>query len=125
MIEFQEKRRLKRFLYSKFTLIVLIIFIGFLLNAVWGVYQKQRLAKDNSDKVATALESLQGREETLSEEIGRLKQPSGIEEEIRKKYGLVKPGEEVIMIVSKDGEDDPATSKAPVSFWQKMLNWFK
>lgn len=124
-MEFQEKRRLKRFLYSKFTLAVLVIFIGLLLNAIWGVYQKQKLAKDNSDKVATALESLTSREEALSEEISRLKQSDGLEEEIRKKYGLVKPGEEVIMIVSKGEEESLLSPKPSVGFWQKMLGWFK
>ena len=125
MLEFQEKRKIKRFFYSKVTLIFLIILIFLLLKMVWSVYEKQALTKDNLAKTAASFEGLQAREKMLSSSIDKLKTDSGIEQEIREKYGLVKPGEEVIVIV--DGED--STSSEPVSseisFWQKVKDWLK
>ena len=125
MLEFQEKRKIKRFFYSKVVLVCLLILIFLLLKMVWSVYEKQALTKDNLAKTATSFEGLQEREKMLSSSIDKLKTDSGIEQEIREKYGLVKPGEEVIVVV--DGED--STSSEPVSleisFWQKVKDWLK
>jgi cell division protein FtsB len=125
MMEFQEKIRVRRLLYSKLTLAVLVILIGFLGNALWGVYKKQSLTRDNLDKTAATFDSLQAREKMLSSEIDRLKTVKGTEQEIREKYGLIKPGEEVIVVV--DDGADPASVTAPsgASFWQKVKDWLK
>ena len=125
MLEFQEKRRLKRFLYSRLVLIILLVIIFFLLIKVWDVYKKQALTKANLAKATASLESLQAREKMLSTQIERLKTDSGTEAEIRERYGLVKPGEEVIVVVNKDGEDDSTPASSGGGFWQKMLSWFK
>jgi cell division protein FtsB len=124
MMEFQEKRRLKRFLYSRITLICLLIIIFFLLIKVWDVYKKQALTRDYLAKTAASLESLQAREKMLSSEIERLNTEEGTEEEIREKYGLVKPGEEVIVVVDEDGMDSNSILPKEISFWQKLVNWF-
>lgn len=126
MLEFQEKRKLRRFLYSRITLIIIIILIGLTLKAVLGVYEKQKESADNLSKVEANYEDLQVREKMLSSEIERLKTAGGTEEEIRLKYGLVKPGEEVITVVdsSSTGPDD-STGGADEGFWQKFENLFK
>ncbi len=123
-MEFQEKRRLKNILYSKLTLVLLLILTIILIKAVWGVHKKQDLTKDNLAKTATVYQGLQAREKMLSSEIERLKTESGTEEEIREKYGLVKPGEEVIVVVDDPDQDSGPTS-SPISFWQKVLDWLK
>lgn len=125
MLEFQEKRKIKKYLYSRVTLVFLVIGIALLSNAVWGVYKKQDMTKDNLDKVATSLESLRGREAMLQSEIDRLQTQSGIEEEVREKYGLIKPGEEVIIMVNKEGGSDSALDDEKADFWQKVKEWFK
>ena len=113
-------------MYSRVTLIVLLVAIFFLLNAVWKVYQKQDLTKDNLAKAAANLQGLQAREKMLSSEIERLKTESGTEQEIREKYGLVKPGEEVITVVDSNTatSTDFDTASNPASFWQKIMDWF-
>ena len=124
MLEFQEKRKLRKFLYSRVTFVILLIFIGIVLKAVWGVYEKQKTTKDNLAKISLNLDSLRAREKMLSSEIERLKTEDGVEEEIRDKYGLVKPGEEVIIVVGGDADADPELT-TPTSFWQKIKDWFK
>ena len=125
MLEFQEKIKLKKLLYSKITLFILIIVTIFLLNAVWDVYKKQGITKANLVKTATSLGALQVREKTLSSEIQRLNTESGKEEEVRDKYGLVRPGEEVIVIVDKSNDKDAVATSTSESFWGKIGNWFK
>jgi len=124
-MEFQEKRKVKRILYSKVTLVILAIVIVVLVNSVWGVYKKRALSKENLEKTQASLEILQAREKLLSAEIERLKSATGVEEEIREKFGLVKPGEEVIIIVDNDSQVSTSTSTRNRSFWQKMIEWFK
>jgi cell division protein FtsB len=125
MLEFQEKRKLKRFLYSKIALVVLIIFIILFLNEVIQVYKKQDTTVDNLSKTAASLESLKNREKILSTEIARLKTVSGKEEEIREKYGLVKPGEEVIVVVDRNSDSDSTEPLVEKNFWQKIINWLQ
>jgi cell division protein FtsB len=125
MLEFQEKRKFKRILYSKFTLVILIIIIGWILNAVWKVYIKQDLTKNNLVKTARDLEGLRTREKMLSSEIERLKTDGGVEEEIREKYGLVKPGEEILVVIDKEADINLSSTSTGISFWQKILDWLK
>jgi cell division protein FtsB len=125
MLEFQEKRKLKNLLYSKITLVILLILIAVAVNAVWGIYQKQRMAKANLAQTATTFDGLQAREKMLSSGIEKLKTEAGKEEEIREKYGLVKPGEEVIVVVNDDGDNDSDQDLTQDSYWQKIKNWFK
>lgn len=124
MLEFQEKRKFKKLIYSKITLVLLLIIIALLLNAIWGMYIKQHTAITNFDKTAAVYDSLQTRQEMISSEIERLKTSVGIEEEIRQKYGLVKPGEEVIVMVGDNTASSSADSSS-VGFWQKIKDWFK
>jgi len=96
-----------------------------LVKAVWGVYQKQDITKDNLFKVEASLNSLQAREKMLSSEIERLKTASGKEEEIREKYGLIKEGEEMIVVVDDDSSNNSGPVSTPISFWQKVLDWLR
>ncbi len=112
-------------MYSRVTLAILLIIVLFLFNSVWKVYQKQDMARDNLTKTAVSLASLQAREKMLSSEVERLKTEAGKEEEIREKFGLVKPGEEVIVVVDKaDGRGQITATSSP-SFWGKIVNWFR
>jgi len=125
MLEFQEKRRFRKILYSKITLVILIILIAVALNAVWRIYKKQHITKINLLKTATVYEELQTREKMLSSEIERLKTEAGKEEEIREKYGLVKPGEEVIVVINEGVNYHLDQNKNQNSFWEKVKDWFK
>jgi len=125
MLEFQEKRKIKRLVYSKITLVILIILIILMFKMVWEVYEKECLTKENLTKTSNSLKGLQVREKMLSSGIDKLETDTGIEQEIREKYGLVKPGEEVIIVVDKGD----STSSLPISsrtgFWQKVKDWLK
>lgn len=122
MLEFQEKRKIKKFIYSKITLFILLVLILLTLKATWGVYTKYSLTKENMEKSATNAEKLLARQDFLESEIDRLQTPAGVEQEIREKYGLVKEGEEVIVILPAE-QDIDVKAEAPKSWWQKMKFW--
>jgi len=125
MLEFQEKVKLKKYMYSKTVLVLFIILIILATNSVWKVYKKHSMTKDNLAAITTNLEELQAREKMLSSEIEKLKTVSGTEAEIREKYGLVKPGEEVITVVDSTTSTDSTKAVTSIGFWQRFTDWFR
>lgn len=126
MLEFQEKRKIRNLMYSKTSVVVLLIIMFFMGKGVYGVYSKQQASQENFDRVEVSLEDLKDREKMLKIEIERLNTEKGIENEIRDKYNVVLPNEEIIMIVDKNATGSNNNSGTPntKSFWQKMFGWF-
>lgn len=125
MMEFQEKRKLRRFIYSRLVAILLLIVLFFLLKQVWDVYDKQRFTQENLDRVSGDLNELRARELRLQTEISRLKTSGGAEAEIRERYGLAKPNEEVISIVGGDSRPEEELILPEPSWWQKFKIWLE
>ena len=106
-------------------LVVLLVLVMFMAKQVYDIYQKQGLSKEGLTSVLNENAELQNREKMLSSEIDRLKTKDGIEEEIRNKFNVVKPGEHLVVIV-----DDASTSKDEAvkqndGWWGSFLGWFK
>jgi len=124
MLDFYEKRKLKQLLYSKVTLVVLLLVAVALIASVWGVYQKERETRIKRAGRAEELKELEGRAASLESEIDRLSTKRGIEEEIRGKFEVAKEGEEVIVIVDAPEDKSEQTQKKRESLWSKFLSWF-
>jgi len=128
MLNFKEKRTVKRFLYSKITIVLLAIILVFLLNSAFGVYKKAKFAYENKERVSGNLTELQERETALLINIEKLKTNRGIESEIREKFGVVKNGEEVVVIVdskTEKEEDSGQSTMNPRGLWQRFIGFFK
>lgn len=85
-------------------LLVLAIIVGFVL--AYNSFQKIMSLRSTSQKVVDAqvrLEKLKEENERLKSELEYKKSDRFVEEEIRNKLGLAKPGEEVF-VVPKDGD---------------------
>jgi cell division protein FtsB len=124
MREFQEKKRFRKFLYSKTMACILIVLILFFTRATWGVYKKQRETAANAMQAQNALQRLEDRQALLDREITKLKTDEGVEEEIRSKYGVSKPGEQVLIIV--DTEKATSTQEElRQTWWDKVRGLFR
>jgi cell division protein FtsB len=124
MIDFQQKRHIKNIIYSKVSFIILFVLVIFLGRATYDIYKKSRLSSGNYVEVKRDYESLQARKEMLESEISRLKTDNGIEEEIRGKFNVAKPGETVVTIISGSSSTstDTNTNKG---FWSNFWEMFK
>ncbi|MCR4330390.1 MAG: septum formation initiator family protein [Patescibacteria group bacterium] len=126
MLDFQQKKKLRKAMYSKGVLLVLGIIVLFLGNATWNVYQKYSEARGNEENVLNELRKLQERESDLSADIERLNTQRGVEEELRKRFGVAKEGEEVMIIVepvvSDEGSIDDGVQKE--GFWSSLFHIF-
>ncbi len=103
---------------------IIALFLG---NATWNVYQKYSEARGNERIVSNELRKLQERERDLSADIERLNTERGVEEELRKRFGVAKKGEEVMIIVEpvvgeEEGIDGGEGQEK--GFWRSLLQVF-
>ena len=124
MLEFQAKKRFRKFFFSKGVIVIMIILVILIARATWNVFKKEQASAANAAEAVHELAKLQNRQSLLTSEIGRLSTDEGVEEEIRSKYSVIKPGENMLVIVDKN-----ATTTAPTaryeSWWQQLQNLFK
>ncbi len=127
MLDFQQKKKLRKAMYSKVVLFILSIVALFLGNATWNVYQKYSEARQNEEIVSNEIQKLQERERDLSVDIARLNTERGVEEELRKRFGVAKKGEEVMVIVEPtvlDGQNIAANEGQKKGFWRSLFYVF-
>ena len=124
MKDFQHKRRWRRVLYSKSVLLVLLVLLIVAIQATWGVFEKQRQARETADLVERELSDLQNRNATLSHNIERLETDRGMEDVIRDSYQVGKDGERTIVVVDEKPLDRTQTIE-PKGFWNKVVDWFR
>ncbi len=124
MADFQQKRKIKKAVYSKISLVILLVIIIPLAHATYGIYQKEQLSSVNFNSAKKEYDDLKAREDMLNSEIGRLQTDEGIEEDIRNKFSVAKPGEQVIVIFDKEGTSSVENHQKE-SFWQKLVSFFK
>jgi cell division protein FtsB len=123
MREFQEKKRRQRLIYSKISIVVLIFLVLFMAKATYGVYKKERESAANKERVAQELATIQARQDVVSSDLHRIATEQGMEQEIRSKYSVSKPGETMIVIV---GTGTPRKlPPPPQTWWSKVTSWFK
>lgn len=123
-MDFYEKRKLKKILYSKPILAILVIIVIWFSFAVWSMYKKESDTRLKRIEQKEILEELKTREWSLSEEIERLSTEYGIEQEVRSKFEVGKEGEEMIIVVDNFEEKDLNIKDIKKIFWQKVFDWF-
>lgn len=125
MLPFQERKKFRKILYSKASILVLLVAFILVSRGAWSVHQKAEIARTERDESVRMLAELQERNTALEASLERLKSDKGIEDEVRQKYAVARPGEEVVVVVdesSKKGKNgDEALQK---SFWQRLVLFF-
>ncbi len=123
-VRFSQKRQIRKVMYSRITLFVLFIIVLLLAHAAYSIYGKEQLSAANYAEVKKEYDDLKSRQTVLQSQVDKLNTESGMEEEIRDKFSVAKPGETVVVLV--DGTDTAvASSKANKGLWQRFLDLFK
>lgn len=107
MFDFHEKRKIKAILFSKITLLLLLVPIAFLGMSVFGLYEKEREVSKRRVENEQELERLHERARALKANVHALTSERGIEGEIRDRYDVAKEGETVVVIIEEE-ESEPA-----------------
>lgn len=129
MRQFEKKQKttkIKSLVFSVPFIVVLAVFCSLSINATWDVYKKARETKKNMTAVAETYDELKIRESELVGKIESLETPLGVETEIREKFGLVKEGEEMIVIVDppKEEKENDLEDTNDKTLWEKIKGWF-
>lgn len=125
MLEFKKKQKIKKWLYSPWMIFILLFILLIGLDAVWNIYKKEQISKNNLALAQQNLDKLKSRYDTLKNEVDWLSTPEGIEEEIRNKFSVVKEGEQVAIIV--ESKNTPTTTPEILkteTLWDKIVGWF-
>lgn len=119
MRNFQQKRN-KQFWQSwPFVIVLSILLLIFAWN-VFGFWQRMQDTGKNRKIAEDKLTQLKIQKEKLTADIGKLNTPAGVEEVIRDKFGLVKEGEGMIVIV----EDKNKEVVPPPSRFSRFVSFF-
>lgn len=70
--------------------------------AVWGIAQKEEIARGAVDARKAELASLENRRAMLAASLAELESARGQEATLRQNHGVAKAGEEVIILVPKE-----------------------
>lgn len=112
MREFQAKRRFERILYSTGSILIILVVIGFLAKATYGAYQKRVISQKELDLTKQAYNHLTNEKQSLENDLTFLKTDEGIDAELRSKYRLVRPGENVAVIVEEQVDEHSTSTKS-------------
>lgn len=123
MHEFQQKQKIRRMLYSRKSLIIALIVTAFFLRGAWGVWEKASESRMKLGDAEARLRVAESRQAVLSQNIERLNTPEGIEHEIRDRFSVKKPGEDVVLVVEPT-VSTTTDSPEPQSTWSKITAWF-
>ncbi len=123
MKQFEKKKDIKKVIYSKITILVLLFFVYTLSRGSYRIYQKYRMVNFREDQSIQALNDLANRKENLEREIDFLNSEVGREGLLRSHYSLTKTGERMILIIDEKIEDDQEVSDA--GLFDKTKSWFR
>lgn len=124
MRNFQQKRVFKDILHSKPVLILLGLLVLFFAWGVIGFMRKMIVTRENKIIAENKVLELQKQKDKLTSDIAKLQTPGGVEDSIRDKFGLVKPGEGEVVVV-EDKNHPPTPPDIGGGFWgflKKLFN---
>ena len=122
MLDIQQKRKIRSVAYSWVTLVVLLLLVLVVARSTWIVYQKKQASESMKNVSLQNVEELRLQSEELGSKIEKLKTNTGIEEEIRLKFNVVKDKENMVVIVEDEANTTSTTPK--MGLWQKIINFF-
>ena len=123
-----DKRKIKKKVYSWWSVVILVVIAFFFINNTWDVYKKYAESKGNIINLQDSYDIAQMREGELRSKISYLGSERGLEEEIREKFNVVKDGEQVVVIINSNIEEDykeVEKSNVVKRLWSKMLDAFR
>lgn len=122
-LDFQQKRKIRQFIYSKITVSLVIIVTIYILFSTYKVYQKKIKSEKDLMLTEKKLQELEVKNRQLENDIENFNTDFGIEKEIRSKFFVTKEGEKMVVVVD-DINNDNLPEKPKKSFLMKIRDFF-
>jgi cell division protein FtsB len=117
---YQLTNKKKSWFHSSWVAIGLIILVVLGVISVVHAFAKERVAIKLRDDEESQLQELNAKQADLSQKIQDFSTPRGIEGQIRDQYRVVKPGEQLVILVN-NGNAVPPQPKP--TFWQSVMKF--
>lgn len=127
MKEFKKRSLVRRIIFSRFVFLILVAVAVVLGLSVYNAYKIERTADTIKNNIGDELNELSGKQKQLEASLDKLSSESGIEEELRNKLQVKKPGEELVIIIEdKNGEAGIFSPEMdqPVGFFETFFKKF-
>lgn len=122
---FQERKKFRQILYSKASIVALFVVFVFVVHGAWNIHKKALIARAESEEALRILKDMEARSEELQESLAELKTSQGFEKELRQKFAVARPGEEVVIVVDEKGKKSENMEESGVKgFWAQILEFF-
>ena len=125
MKEFQERRVLRRIIFSRFSFAFLAVILVFVVYSTVKIYIRSREAGSINQMVEKEIEDLKTKKEDLSATVKNLESESGQEEEIRSRFPVQKPGEKAVMIVEEETKTQNPPEQSSSGFFPNLPRFFR
>lgn len=113
----RKKRRSAR----EYAFIILLgLLAGWLVFSIVGIVGKEERARHSAKDAQADLEALAERHATLERNLADLETSRGLEASYREQFGVARPGEEVIIVVTPP-EEEP---QGILPWWRSFLGRF-
>jgi len=119
-MKFGKQNKYKKALYSKVTIVGLLILVIFLGRSVLERLHIEREMAGRAAHTEAELNELTQRKDDLKERVEYLEGERGVEEEIRKNFDVAKEGEQVVILM---GEGKEEVVEEPQE--QEVVKWYQ
>ncbi len=120
MLDFQQKWKVKIWMYSVWVRWVLVGVVLYSIFSVYTVYQKKLESERGVRDVQNKLRELDAKHTVLIGDIDNLQTEEGLEAEIRNKYSVAKEQENVVVLVENETGSSSSQKEPSQSMWQKI-----
>ena len=93
-------------------------------SATWRVFTKGQDARSAHMNAEENVNDLMERKALVEAKLNKLGTEEGFEAEVRDRYQLAKPGEEVIVLVNAQSDSKVSTTRK-TGFWETVTGWFR
>jgi len=125
MREFQDRRRVRRLLHSRYVIGALFVVMALSANALWGIYDKYQNSEELERRMKVNLAELQARKQRLEGLNASLGTSEGREREIRDRFGVTMEGERTIILVDDSKGSGTAVEPASEGPWAWFVGLFR
>jgi cell division protein FtsX len=121
MREFQERHKFRKRLYSRTSIVALVVIALFILHGVYKVHVKEKAARARVEQSLKTKAELEKRYEDVAKKTEFLKSQQGIEYEIRSKFDVRKADESVVVILEPQKKEVVPEKKSGIKAWLKAI----
>lgn len=125
MRSFQKHGKLQHLMQTKTFLVFFGLLILFFIYSMFGFLEKMQETRKNRQNIEDKIAELEKSKEKFNADISNLKTDKGIEENIRDKFGLVKEGENMILIIEDKNKIEPEKKANSQGLFSFITNLFK